>query len=360
MNKTLFFTPGPSQLYPTVEKHIRTAMRKNIASISHRSSVFQEIYKQATDNIRKLLRVPADYHVFYLSSGTEAMERIIENCVEKTSFHLVDGAFSNTFQNIAVSLGKTAITYKVEDGDYIDCLKINVPKKAEIICFTHNETSTGVALPLECLSHARKRYPNMLVALDIVSSVPYPSFDMTLVDCTFFSVQKGFGLPSGLGVLIVSPRAIKKSLNLQKKGRSVGSYHRFERLLKYSLKNQTPETPNVLDLYLLAKVSSDFLKRGISSIRKDTDKKASLLYSFFEKRDGFETFARQSVRSTTVIIIRVKGGSAELISHLKKKNIVVGAGYGPYKKEHMRIANFPAHSEPDIKRLLREIRSYAS
>src|SRR5579884_2196118 len=107
MNKT-FFTPGPSQLYPTIEKHISEALEQHIPSISHRSTKFKEIVKETVSNLRNVLTIPEDYHIFFLSSATEAMERVIENCVEKKSFHLVAGSFGDKFYEIAKDLKKDA------------------------------------------------------------------------------------------------------------------------------------------------------------------------------------------------------------------------------------------------------------
>jgi len=356
--KKVFFTPGPSQLYPTVQKHIKEALAHDITSISHRSTEFQEIYKTASNNLRKLLKIPADYHIFYLSSGTEAMERVIQNCVEKKSFHVADGAFSDSFQKIASDLGKKAELVRVRDGAYIDCLKINVPKDAELICLTQNETSTGVVLPSSCIRHVRQAYAKTLIALDIVSSAPDPVIDFKNVDCIFFSTQKGFGLPAGLGVLIVSPNAVRKSKLIKNKHISVGSYHTFERLVQYEEKFQTPETPNVLDLYLLSKVSGDMLKKSIKTIRADTHTKAVFLYDLFERHNRFKLFAEKHMRSETVVVVEVLGGSGSLIRYLASRGFIVGSGYGEYKDKHMRIANFPAHTMAHMKRLAREIKQF--
>ena len=95
--KKIFFTPGPSQNYTTIEKHIKRALADNILAISHRSKLFQEIYADTVKNLRELLKIPDNYSVFFLSSATEAMERVIENCVESKSFHFVNGSFSERF-----------------------------------------------------------------------------------------------------------------------------------------------------------------------------------------------------------------------------------------------------------------------
>ena len=94
--KKIFFTPGPSQLYPTVISHIKNALKKNIMSISHRGKRFEELYETCASGIKKLLNIPQDYHIFFVASGTEAMERSIQNCVLKYSFHFVNGSFSKT------------------------------------------------------------------------------------------------------------------------------------------------------------------------------------------------------------------------------------------------------------------------
>src|SRR5258706_11076525 len=101
MNK-IYFTPGPSQLYPTVRKHIDEALAEDIGSISHRGKKFEELFSQTVTNLRMLLKVPQTRRIFFLSSGTEAMERVIENCVKKESFHFVNGSFSKRFFDTAV------------------------------------------------------------------------------------------------------------------------------------------------------------------------------------------------------------------------------------------------------------------
>ena len=112
----IFFTPGPTQLYPNVAKYIEEALKEEVCSISHRGSKFQQIFHNTTKSLRKLLRIPESYHVFFLSSATEAMERVIENLVAENSYHFVNGAFSERFFTIAQELGKVPEKYEAEWG----------------------------------------------------------------------------------------------------------------------------------------------------------------------------------------------------------------------------------------------------
>ena len=56
--KKIFFTPGPSELFFTVEEHIKEGLRKNIYSISHRSNEFKIIYEECISRLKNLLSIP--------------------------------------------------------------------------------------------------------------------------------------------------------------------------------------------------------------------------------------------------------------------------------------------------------------
>lgn len=353
MEKRLFFTAGPSQIYSTVPHHISAAIAANIPSISHRGPQFTEIMQGAQSGLKELLRIPQDYHIFFFASATEIWERLIQNCVETTSFHFVNGSFGERFYWTAERLQKKPLMVEASMGEGFNISKVVVPKEVEMICLTHNESSSGVMWQMEDIHQLSEQYPDKLIAIDVVSSIPYPSFNYEKVDAVYFSVQKGFGLPAGLGVLILSPRAFAKSLALEKKAVSTGSYHSFSVLKEFDEKGQTPETPNVLNIYLLDKVIQDYLTYGIEKIRKETDEKADMLYSYFEKHDRYSlAVPNPRDRSRTLVVIDTKGDSKNIVTYLDTQNIEVGYGYGKAKETQVRIANFPTHSKDDVERLI--------
>ncbi|MEK9176886.1 MAG: aminotransferase class V-fold PLP-dependent enzyme, partial [Patescibacteria group bacterium] len=247
----IFFTQGQSKLYPTVPALITDAVRDDVMSMSHRNDAFQKLFQSTVEGLKALLGIPGGYHIFFLGSATEAMERVIQNCVERESLHLVNGSFSEKFHTTAAALGKKALK---ADGTTVASLSASAPAGVELIAYTQNETSTGIAVPVELIHEAGRRHPEKLIAVDIVSSAPSVPLDFSLVDAVFFSVQKGFGLPAGLGVMIVSPRAMEKAHSVKERGMNVSWYHSFGELEKYAAKSQTPETPNVLGMYLLGNV----------------------------------------------------------------------------------------------------------
>lgn len=354
----IYFTPGPSQLYPKVKNYIEQALKEDILSISHRSRRFEEIFFGIQTGLQKLMGIPNDFHIVFTSSGTECMERALENTTKKYSHHFINGAFSERFYQCSLELKKYPTKTEIEWGSgFYASPKLD--KNIETLCLTHNETSTGVAQNMDFIYKLKKENPNMLITLDVVSSAPVVDLDFRYLDCVFFSVQKGFGLPAGLGVMVISPQAFKKSLFLQNKGINIGSYHSFPSLIKYAQKRQTPETPNVLDLYLLEKVIVDMNKVGIEKIRKETKQKAKLLYRYFDKHLGFKTFVKADRdRSQTVIVIHTGGNTTALIEKLATRGLVIGEGYGKFKQSQIRIANFPSHSIENIKLLIETLKHY--
>jgi phosphoserine aminotransferase len=352
--KSYFLTPGPSELYYTVPEHIQQALKENVCSISHRSGEFQEIYKQTVDNLKKLLGIPTDFHVVFTGSANEIWERLIENCVENTSYHLVNGSFSKRFYETATELNRKAIKAEVSFGQGFDVSGLTIDDSVELICATHNETSSGVMMPLADIYALATKNPKALLAVDAVSSLPYPDFDYSKIDSVFFSVQKGFGLPAGLGVWILNERIVAKSKAILAKGKSIGSYHAVPAMIEKSSKNQTVETPNVLGIYLLGKVCADMLARGIDSIRNETNYKAALIYHALENNPRFKAAVQNEAhRSKTVIVADITDGrtSTEVIASLKPHGLIVGKGYGNYKDTQIRIANFPTFSKEVFEKL---------
>lgn len=351
------FTPGPSQLYVTTEDHARKAFKELIPSLSHRSRQFEEISRSATEGLRTLLNIPGDFSIVFTGSATEIWERIIQNLTEHTSHHLVNGAFSQKFYDTAVQLNRKATVTNTDLGKGFS-ESVAIPS-TELIALTHNETSTGVSLPLNVVSRIRETNPEALIAVDAVSSLPYPDFDFSQFDSVFFSVQKGFGLPAGLGVWIINQRCIAKAEQLLAKGISIGSYHTLPSLVSMAKKNQTPETPNVLGIYLLGKVVEDMNRRGIQTIRRETEYKAAILYQALDAHPLLKAFVTEpAVRSKTVVVADCGQHTEALTNHLMKKGMLPGDGYGTHKKTQLRFANFPAHSKEQYELLVDSIQEF--
>lgn len=355
MNK-IYFSVGPTEVFPEVKNFLNEAIKEKYFSISHRSEKFSEIYKLTCDELKKLLNIPDDYYIFFLGSATECMERIIQNLVEKKSYHFINGYFAGRFYNISKSLKKKQGQVKASYDDGFRFDKIKIPQDTELICFTQNETSTGMAIDMQDIYKIKEKNPDKIVAVDIVSSVPYVEIDYRKIDCAFFSVQKGFGLPPGLGVVVIKKNCIEKTKILKEKKINIGGYYDFIMLAENAEKFQTAVTPNIPGIYLLGKVCKMLNNKGIDKIWKETEEKAELLYNILSKHKYINPFIKnEKDRSYTTLVFDVAINSGIIADKMSKKGFEISRGYRDLKDTQIRIANFPVHKLEEVKKLIKAL-----
>jgi hypothetical protein len=164
------FTPGPSQLYFTVNDHIKAACREGIPSLSHRSKAFEAIYQHAETGLKTLLNIPDGFTMVFTASATEIWERSIQNLVRSSATHLVNGAFSKRYYEIAKQLQKQAVAINAVEGSAHTQTVFD--PQTELIAITHNETSTGVSHNQDFIHQVRASNPAALIAIDAVSALP--------------------------------------------------------------------------------------------------------------------------------------------------------------------------------------------
>jgi phosphoserine aminotransferase len=336
-----------------VRAHLGEALELGIPSLSHRSAAYEEIYRDTATALGELLGVPGSFRVFFVGSASEAMERIIQNGVDRTCLHLVGGAFAARFHDTAMALGKEARRLEVAPGRGFDLDRVAVPDDTELLCITQNETSTGVEVPMSDIGRLRATAPpETLIVLDVVSSVPVVDIDFASVDGILFSVQKGLGLPAGLGIMAVNERMLRRAAAVEARGHYTGGLHSFASLRARQERWQNPATPNVLFIWLLGRVCRDMLARGVATLRLETREKAGALYDFFSGTRGFAPFVRDvRIRSRTVVTADCERPAGELIDALAREGLVVAPGYGERRSTQIRVANFPAHTPEDVTRL---------
>ncbi|MCD8538562.1 MAG: aminotransferase class V-fold PLP-dependent enzyme [Leadbetterella sp.] len=350
-----YFTAGPAELYPRFEEYLREFTDKQLGSVSHRSGEFKNIYRFADEQLRLLLNIPEENAVMFTGSASEIWEKSLQSLVEFESFRLVNGSFSEKYYQYAQALQKQATAFQKAPGEGFTYGEIKVPEYAELVCITQNETSTGVQMREADIHKLKRSHSSKLFSVDVVSSAPIPALDFRLLDSVFFSVQKNFGMPAGLGVWIANEKCLEKALELKEKGVNIGAHHDLPTLWKNAKQFQNPSTPNVLGIFLLGKIAEDMNRTGIENIRKTNAQNAKKLYGFFENRPGFSVAVKDpELRSKTVGVFNTEIPAAGIIGRLKEKDLIIGSGYGPEKERQIRISNFTANSSENIAELLYE------
>lgn len=353
--KKKYFTAGPAELYPKFETFLKEFTDKQLGSISHRSSEFKKIYHFADEQLRELMDIPSESAIMFTGSASEIWEKTLGSLVEFESFHLVNGSFSEKYFQYSQALHKQAHAFTKPLGEGFLYNEIEVPEYAELVCITQNETSTGVQMREADIHKLKRSHASKLFSVDVVSSAPIPVLDFKILDSVFFSVQKNFGMPAGLGVWIANEKCHEKANLLKERGGNLGAHHDLPTLWKNAKNYQNPATPNVMGIFLLGKIAEDMNQTGIENIRKTNAQNAKTLYSYFEKRDGFEVFVKDpDLRSKTVAVFETAEPSTEIINKLKSKDLIIGSGYGSRKDKQIRISNFISNSTEDVEHLLHE------
>lgn len=343
--KKLNLVPGPSELYFTVPDHIKIAIKEDIPSISHRSEKFKTIYADCVAQLKDLLKIPEDFAVVFTSSATEVWERSLQNFKPDNPHFYINGAFSDKYYKCGLELCSNVSSSECGPEGW-GSGQIDESINADFIAIPANETSIGFANTREFIADLRSKNSDAIICVDMVSALPFYQPDYDNWDMFYFSVQKGFGLPAGLGVWV-----IRRDLAI--KDDHVSPHRKLSKMIELSDKNQTPETPNVLDIYLLGKVCEDMLRRGIDIIRSETSYKAAILQQAISESEILENFvsSKENRSKTSLVFNCNKGNNEEIISALDAKGFTVAKGYGKYSSEHIRIANFPTHSKESFELL---------
>src|SRR5436190_10365970 len=297
------FYPGPSRVYDELPKWVKSAHKKDILSMSHRSKEFMTLAKKTVTLLKKNLGVPADYTVFFLSSATECWEVIAQSLVQDKSIHIHNGAFGEKWFEYTRRLKPQAQALPFEVNDELKPLSF---PDGDVICLTQNETSNGTEVSNKIIAAIAKSNPQPIIAVDATSSMAGIVLDFACADVWFASVQKCFGLPAGLAVMICSPRAISRMKDLAERDHYNSLLFMKEMIDKW----QTSFTPNVLGIYLLWCASRQAGRIG--QTEKKVRRRQKDWIKFFKGSKDLQLYISNSaVRSRTVIAVR---GNEQLIS----------------------------------------------
>lgn len=348
------FAPGPSKVFDALPHYLQDAYVQGILSANHRSSVFMDLYRDTEQLFREKLQLPSDFTLLFTSSATESWEIISQSLVEQSSYHLYSGSFGKKWLEYAQYILPATQGHKLAANQAIPVDQLQVGAEVDLIAVTQNETANASQVPMSVLRELAARYPDKMIAVDTTSSMGGIVFDFSLADVWYASVQKCFGLPAGLGILLLSGKAKEKVARKGERGR----YNSLSFMLENAASYQTHYTPNVLGIYLLYRVLQDM--DPIAQVDARLRQRMANLEKTIAQSSVFELLVDNSAtRSTTVAAIAAE----ELVIVAVKKaaekvGMQLGGGYGPLKSSSFRVANFPAITDMEFGQMVDFLGSY--
>lgn len=348
------FYPGPSRVHDEIPRYVKDAFAAGIMSINHRSEDFVSMSEKTIKLLRQKLNIPRNYTVFFTSSATECWEIIAQSVVTDKSYHLYNGSFGQKWFDYTKRIHPLAEPMPFDVNEKLDPKKLIFDLKEGIICLTQNETSNGTQVSNAIIRAIKKNNPSYLLAIDATSSMAGIDLDFKSADIWLASVQKCFGLPAGLGLMVCSPQTLERVKAINEKIH----YNSLTFMTEMMDKWQTPFTPNVLGIYLLMRVLENM--EAIKTTHDLIEERYNKWINFLKNRKNIRHFVQEeAVQSYTVIPVTADEQTiAAIKKSAKKEGILLGEGYGNYKPVTFRIANFPALKEKEIKTLMKFLEKY--
>ena len=345
MGKKLYI-PGPVEVSPDVFEAMSTPM------IGHRMKEYAILHREVTTGLKTLLNTQSPVFLS-TSSAFGVMEGAVRNLVQKRCANFGNGAFSSKWNDVTRRCGLEADLFSAEWGQPITPEMVDgalATGKYDAMTIVHNETSTGVLNPLEEIAGVMKKYPEVSFIVDTVSSMSAVAIDVEALgtDVCLAGVQKAFGLPPGLVVFAVSPKALEKAKTTPNRG----YYFDFEEFAANDLKDNTPSTPCISLIFGLAHQLRKFFAEGLNNRYARHRQMAEMTRQWILDR-GFGLFAADGYRSLT-LTSGANDGRTDL-EKLKKlageRGYAIDNGYGKIKNQTFRIPHMADMTPADLTEL---------
>ena len=206
--RDLLMIPGPVEFDPEVMRAL------GAKTYSHVAPEFITVFGRALKRLREVCLAPSAQPFVVSGSGTLAMELAVANLVEAGERALVvnTGYFSDRMATLLERHGAEVVQVRCAPGEAPDVAAVESALgsgRFKVMTVTHVDTSTGVLAPVEPLVKAAARH-GVLSVVDGVCATAGETFhqDAWGADVYLTASQKAIGVPPGLALLTVSPRAM--------------------------------------------------------------------------------------------------------------------------------------------------------
>ena len=344
------FGCGPSKIRPEALASL-SASGNSIVGTSHRQKPVKNVVKRVREGLTSLFNLPEGYEVVLGNGGSTAFWDIATfGLIEERSQHLVFGEFSSKFaaaSKEAPFLGEPTVI-KSEPGSHPVA---SAEAGIDVYALTHNETSTGVAMPI--LRPAGT--DGSLVLVDATSAAGGLMVEAKEFDTYYFAPQKSFASDGGLWIANMSPAAIARAEKIKASGRWVPAFFDLGIAIENSRLDQTYNTPALVTLMLLAEqIEWMNSNGGLSFAAGRSTKSSDILYSWAEKTSYTTPFVTDAaMRSKVVGTINFDDAidATKIAAALRENGIVDTEPYRKLGKNQLRIGMFPAVDPSDVEAL---------
>jgi phosphoserine aminotransferase len=345
------FGSGPTKIRDAQIEALTIAGR-NLLGTSHRQAPVRSLVQRLRDGLAALFCLPDDYLVVIGNGGTTAFWEIAAfGLISRRAQHLSFGEFSAKFAKVTQAAPWLADP-SVRGSEPGTHPAPRAQAGIDAYALTHNETSTGVAMPVRRVPGADD---NALVLVDATSAAGSLAVDPGEFDAYYFAPQKSFGADGGLWIALMSPAAVERAARLAASGRYIPEFLSLQVAIENSRLQQTYNTPAIATLILLAEQVDWMLRQGgMAWTNERTVTSSGILYNWAEKSPVAAPFvADPAQRSQVVVTIDFADSvpATELSAALRTNGILDTDSYRKLGRNQLRIGTFPAVEPADVEAL---------
>ncbi|MGW0005085.1 phosphoserine transaminase [Nocardia grenadensis] len=346
------FGCGPSKVRPEQLQSL-VEVGASVFGTSHRQKPVKDVVARVRSGLRDLFSLPEGYEVVLGNGGTTAFwDAAAFGLVRERSLHLTYGEFSAKFASVTKKnpfLGDPIVV----SADPGSAPQPVADPAADLIGWAHNETSTGVSVPVQRPAGSE----NALVAIDATSGAGGLPVNIADADVYYFAPQKCFAADGGLWIALMSPAALARVAEIKESGRWTPDFLSLPIAIENSLKDQTYNTPALATLLLFAD-QIDWLNRngGLDWAVKRTLDSSSRLYTWAEASEFATPFVTDPAHRSQVvgtIDFADSVDAAAVAKTLRANGIVDTEPYRKLGRNQLRVGMFPAIDPEDVGQLTR-------
>jgi phosphoserine aminotransferase len=345
------FGSGPSKVRPEQLAALASSGAAYLGT-SHRQAPVRSLVQRVREGLAELFTLPDGYQVVLGNGGTTAFWEVAAfGLVRERSSHLTFGEFSSKFAQVTSAapwLAEPAVISSPPGSHPQPSAEAGVDTYA----LTHNETSTGVAMPIRRVPGADE---GALVVVDATSGAGGLPVDVAQTDTYYFAPQKCFGSDGGLWLALLSPAALERAAEIGGSGRYIPEFLSLQVAIDNSAKRQTYNTPSVATLLLLTGQLDWMLAQGgLDWAVARTADSSSRLYTWAEKSPYATPFVADPAQRSQVVGTIDFDGTVDALAVaavLRANGIVDTEPYRKLGRNQLRIAMFPAVDPGDVEAL---------
>jgi phosphoserine aminotransferase len=324
----------------------------SLLGTSHRQAPVRGVVQRVREGLAGLFGLPADYLVVLSNGGATAFwESAAFGLISRRSQHLSFGEFSAKFAAVTTAAPWLAdpSVIKSEPGTHPSAA---AEAGIDSYALTHNETSTGVAMPIRRLPDAD---PGALMLVDATSGAGGLAVDPAEFDAYYFSPQKCFGSDGGLWIALLSPAAVDRIGQIAASGRYIPEFMSLQTAVEQSRLQQTYNTPAVATLIMLAEQIDWMLAQGgMAWTTERCATSSGILYNWAEKSPVATPFVADPAQRSQVVVTIDFADTVDakaLSSVLRANGIVDTDSYRKLGRNQLRIGTFPSIDPGDVEAL---------